>query len=200
MPTGCYYVRIISGEYRGRVLPARLPEGVRPTLDAARESLFNVLQHQCDWDGLHICDLFAGSGALGIEALSRGASTACFVEKNRKVVQCIQQNLDALRVSSDQVNIEQCDALEFVQNTRLRFDVLFIDPPYALHALNTILQVVLDRRLMSPHGIIVAEHGPAEHLLRDARFECLSTKIFGETTIQILRVMDEEQSKGLELV
>ncbi len=181
-------MRIIAGEYRGRVLPARLPEGVRPTLDAARESLFNILHHLVEWDGLEVCDLFAGSGALGIEALSRGAGTVCFVEKNRKVLRCIQQNLEALRISDECVDLELSDAREFVQSTTQCFDIIFIDPPYAMHALNGILQIILDRNLVSDEGIIVAEHGPAEHVLHDPRLEVLNTKHFGESTIEILQV------------
>ncbi len=173
-------------------MPARLPEGVRPTLDAARESLFNSLSHAVEWDALQVCDLFAGSGALGIEALSRGVGHVCFVEKNRCVLTCIQQNLDSLAVDASKYSLELGDALDFVQNTRRRFDLMFIDPPYALHAINPLLHAILERGLLTEEALLVAEHGPSEHLLVDARLRVKSRKHYGETCVEILQLSADE--------
>ena len=126
-------VRIIGGQWRRRLL--RFPDsiGLRPTPDRVRETLFNWLGQ--DLTGHHCLDLFAGSGALGLEALSRGALSVTLVEQSRDVVASLRSNAEMLTMSSPRLIIHCGDALEFLsrrgQSTEPRFDIVFLDPPFA---------------------------------------------------------------------
>lgn len=122
-------VRIIAGEWRGRMIDfPDIPE-LRPSSDRVKETVFNWLMpfiKHCT-----ALDLFAGSGALGLEALSRGAASVCFVEKNRTAANFISKNLEKLKASNAQVVVQ--DALSFIETQKLdSFDLIFLDPPYAL--------------------------------------------------------------------
>jgi 16S rRNA (guanine966-N2)-methyltransferase len=119
-------VRVVAGEFRGRRLAA--PRGVRtrPTADRVREALFSMLG---DVSGTRVLDLYAGSGALGIEALSRGAASAVFVERDARAAATISRNLDALGAEGD---VRRQDALRFLASGEGPFDLVFCDPPYDL--------------------------------------------------------------------
>jgi 16S rRNA (guanine966-N2)-methyltransferase len=117
-------VRIVAGEYKGRRL--RMPRGAptRPTADRVREALFSMLG---DVTGARVLDLYAGSGALGIEALSRGAASAVFVERDARAAAAIQANLDTVGAEAE---VSRQDALAFVRRDRRSYDLVFCDPPY----------------------------------------------------------------------
>ncbi len=126
-------MRIIAGEFRGRAL-ASVGKGdagahLRPTTDRVRESLFNVLTHQIDFDGLRVLDLFAGTGALGLEALSRGASHVTFVDDGRVAQGLIRKNIGLTR-SSGQTHLIRRDATRLGENPDAPYDLIFLDPPY----------------------------------------------------------------------
>jgi 16S rRNA (guanine966-N2)-methyltransferase len=120
-------VRIIGGEWRRRVLRFPESESLRPTPDRVRETLFNWLGQ--DLKGLTCLDLFAGSGALGFEAASRGAAKVVLVESAPKVLAALETNAKMLEAGA-RLEIVRADAVKFATSTRLRFDVLFLDPPY----------------------------------------------------------------------
>ena len=120
-------VRIIGGEWRRRVLRFPDSEGLRPTPDRVRETLFNWLGQ--DLDGWHCLDLFAGSGALGFEAASRGAARVVMIEHGPKVMAALQQNAELLKASGV-LEIKRADALQYLSSTSLKFDLIFLDPPY----------------------------------------------------------------------
>ena len=121
-------LRIIGGRWRSRQLPVLNAEGLRPTTDRVRETLFNWLQ--MDIAGSRCLDLFAGSGALGLEAASRGANEVVMIENAPAVFKNLQQNVKTLEAS--EVSLMQCDALDFLQHLESdnNFDIVFIDPPY----------------------------------------------------------------------
>ena len=126
-------MRIIAGDFRGRAL-ASVGKGdagahLRPTTDRVRESLFNVLSHQIDFDGLRVLDLFAGTGALGLEALSRGAAHVTFVDDGRVAQGLIRKNIDLTR-SADRTQLIRRDATRLGENTGAPYDLIFLDPPY----------------------------------------------------------------------
>ena len=120
-------VRIIGGRYRRRVLRFPDSEGLRPTPDRVRETLFNWLGQELD--GQHCLDLFAGSGALGFEATSRGASRVVMIEQAPKVLSALIENAKMLQ-NPPEVEIMRRDALQYLASTDSRFDLIFIDPPY----------------------------------------------------------------------
>jgi 16S rRNA (guanine966-N2)-methyltransferase len=121
-------VRIIGGGWRSRLLEFPSTAGLRPTPDRVRETLFNWLGRNLN--GMACLDLFAGSGALGFEALSRGASSVVMVEKNPAALRMLGEN--ALKLGAQSLTIVRGDALEFARGNLSRFDVVFVDPPYGL--------------------------------------------------------------------
>jgi 16S rRNA (guanine966-N2)-methyltransferase len=121
-------VRVIAGEFRGRRLQAPRGARTRPTADRVREALFSMLG---DLSGVRVLDLYAGSGALGIEALSRGAASAVFVERDARAAATIKRNLDALGAEGE---VRRQDALRFLASGEGPFDLVFCDPPYDLPA------------------------------------------------------------------
>ncbi|MEJ2691942.1 MAG: 16S rRNA (guanine(966)-N(2))-methyltransferase RsmD [Candidatus Thiodiazotropha sp.] len=129
-------VRIIGGEHRGRKLPFAEMPGLRPTGDRIRETLFNWLQPVVE--GARCLDLFAGSGALGIEAASRGAARVVMVEHAGSVVRQLERNKETLGLA--QISIVRADALQFLEQSPTPFDIVFLDPPYDSNLLPPICQ------------------------------------------------------------
>lgn len=128
-------MRVISGKYKRRILKTIDGRDVtRPTSDRVKENMFNLLSNVMDMDGAHVLDLFSGSGALGIEALSRGAQKVTFVEKNPDVIKVIQSNLDALHIPQDHYVIARSDVGVFLSASYLKaqgkMHLIFADPPY----------------------------------------------------------------------
>jgi 16S rRNA (guanine966-N2)-methyltransferase len=135
-PGGSNTLRIIGGEWRGRKLRFADGEGLRPTTDRVRETLFNWLQPIIN--GARCLDLFSGSGALGLEALSRGAAEVVFVDTNPKAIASLKENLALLKV--DNVTVTRGDALSYLQGAPRPFDVVFLDPPFRRDLLQPALQ------------------------------------------------------------
>ena len=118
-------MRVVAGQFKGRGLNAPKGRSTRPTSDKVREALFSVL---VSVDGARVLDLFAGSGALGIEALSRGAASATFVDDDQRAVEAVRGNLAAIGVEAE---VQQRDALAFLRSAARPYDLVFIDPPYS---------------------------------------------------------------------
>jgi 16S rRNA (guanine966-N2)-methyltransferase len=148
-------MRIIAGQWRGRKLAA--PEGMatRPTGDRVREVLFSMLASRLgSFDGLRVADLYAGSGALGLEALSRGAELACFVEQDARAIAAIRANIEALGATDrTQILTRSVDALP----SQRRFDLVFADPPYAPGSGTTALKQILKAGWAAPGSWISIE-------------------------------------------
>ncbi len=147
-------MRIIAGAFKGRTLQAPTWEGVRPTSDRLRETLFNVLAPRIE--GARVLDVCAGTGAVGLEALSRGAGWVTFVEQDRRAVALIEANLRKCQVSGG-YTIDRRDALaRAAVFTGGPFDVVFLDPPYAQRSLDPWLQLAATHVAMG--GVVVLEH------------------------------------------
>ncbi len=152
-------MRVIAGKYRSRPLRSLRGMDVRPTTDRLRETLFNVLAPQVE-DSVWL-DLYAGTGAVGIEALSRGARTVYFIEASRKAVAVIRQNLQALAIASgyEVLEREAEPALRLLDSLSVSCDVCFLDPPYRMEqAYAKVLGFLGESRLLKPSSIVVAEH------------------------------------------
>lgn len=120
-------VRIIAGQWRGRRIPVLSRDGLRPTTDRVRERLFNWLMH--DIAGARCLDLFAGTGALGLECLSRGASFVQFVEADKRVAKTLGESL-ALLANGSNSEVEECNAIDFLNRQSGLYDIVFLDPPF----------------------------------------------------------------------
>lgn len=149
-------LRIIGGEWRSRKLEFPHVEGLRPTPDRVRETLFNWLQTAVP--GAHCLDLFAGSGALGLEALSRGASACTFVDIASESCQYLRSNM--LRLKSDKAEIIQQDALLWLEQTpteKAPYDIIFLDPPFNKDFLPKICQLLMDKKIVHSNSYIYFE-------------------------------------------
>ena len=148
-------MRIISGKYKGRYITGFDIDGTRPTMDRVKESLFGMIQ---DYISDSSClDLFAGSGSLGIEALSCGAKECYFVDNNINIINIIKKNINtienAFRIKKDFKN-----ALKEFSNQNKTFDVIFLDPPYKLNLINPAINIILENNLLKDNGIIICEY------------------------------------------
>lgn len=154
---GAFLMRVISGKARGHKLFS--PEGMhtRPTADRVKEAVFNVLMG--DIHDSHILDLFSGSGALGIEALSRGAKSAVFVDNNAESIDIIRKNIEKTKLStnSDIIMDDACSAVKSLGDLGRKFDVIFMDPPYYGNAVAETLDCICRSGILKDFGIICAE-------------------------------------------
>lgn len=149
--------RIIGGRWRGRRLPFPAEGGIRPTPDRVRETLFNWLQPRIE--SARCLDLFAGSGALGLEALSRGAAQVIFVERNAGSVTALEQNLSVLAAPG---HVKKADAFDFLQSSKDTFDLVFLDPPFADGHLMPALKLLQERCLLASDALVYVEAARGE--------------------------------------
>ncbi len=177
-------MRVITGTARGRRLKELEGMDTRPTTGKVKEAVFSIIQF--DIEGRRVLDLFAGTGQLGIEALSRGAASCVFLDTRKDAVKLIRENLEVTELA-DQAQILQRDGLEYLAACREKFGLIFLDPPYQTGLLEKALQRIAEFDILAPHGIIVAE-GPlgAEmpekagnfHLYRSYRYGKIAVSIY----------------------
>jgi len=151
--SGAGNIRIIGGQWKGRKLPVVQVQGLRPTPDRVRETLFNWLQGSLYQ--ARCLDLFAGSGAIGFEAASRGAAELVLVEKNPKAAQQLMQNINLLK--ADKVLLEINDAYDYLALETQPFDIIFLDPPFRQGHLNKVLDKIFAQNLLTKSGLIYLE-------------------------------------------
>ena len=176
-------MRVITGSARGRKLITPTGRDVRPTPDMVKEALFSALQF--DIEGRRILDLFAGSGQLSCEALSRGASFATLVDSSAVSVKTAKANIEACKFS-DKARVIQSDYSAFCAMSRDEYDIVFLDPPYNAGLLTPSIKAVLP--LMSDYGIIVCEH-PSDVLLEEniGGFSISKTYRYGKVFITVYK-------------
>ncbi|WP_308342368.1 16S rRNA (guanine(966)-N(2))-methyltransferase RsmD [Roseobacter insulae] len=180
-------MRIIAGQFRGTAL-ASVGKGdkaahLRPTTDRVRESLFSVLTHHDVIANARVLDLFAGTGALGFEALSRGAAHVSFVDDGRVAQKLIRQNITKLRVAA-QTQLIQRDAARLPPCTTDPFDLVFLDPPYGKHLGEKALEAALTKGWLREDAIIVWEE--ARPMPAPDGFELVDQRRYGETHVTLL--------------
>jgi 16S rRNA (guanine(966)-N(2))-methyltransferase RsmD len=171
-------LRVISGTLKGKKLLSAKGLSLRPTSDRVRESVFDILQGNVE--GLRVLDLFAGTGAMGIEALSRGAISAVFIENQKSSLEILRKNLSACRMEAvTQVLAKEAEeGLRLLEGQGGRFELIFLDPPYGQG---------LVRRLWVPETLIVAEHSPAEEVEGGFPWERVDFRKYGGTRISFFR-------------
>lgn len=173
-------VRIISGKWRGRRLPVADVEGLRPSSDRLRETLFNWLQPMID--GANCLDLFAGTGALSFEALSRGASNATLIEQNRVALRGLHEARDML--AAENTELHHADAIKLTENTptfaHAPYDLIFVDPPWSIFSQQTILRNISDNQWLKANALIYVEMPKNMELLPPPQLHEINRKTMGE--------------------
>ena len=153
-------MRIIAGPLKGRRLnpPANLP--VRPTTDMAREGLFNILNNYVDFDECTVMDLFAGTGAMSVEFISRGVREVTAVDINNACTDFIKS--EAQRLELRNLRVVRADVFDLLKRANRKFDIVFADPPYAIEGLDKLPDLVFERQVLTDDGIFILEH-PREY-------------------------------------
>ena len=147
-------MRVITGSARGRRLGELSGRDTRPTTDRVKEGLFNVIQF--DIEGRRVLDLYAGTGQLGIECLSRGAAHCTFVDQRKDAAALIRNNLKATRLE-ERAKVVQADALSFLQRAPQQYHLIFLDPPYDSNLLNSTIKTIAGIDILAGNGIIICE-------------------------------------------
>jgi 16S rRNA (guanine966-N2)-methyltransferase len=183
-------MRIVAGKFRSATVEAPKGLDTRPTSDRVRQALFNVLEHgspHADFEGKRVLDLFAGSGALGIEALSRGAKFVLFIEDSAEARAAIRRNVDALKLTGV-TKIFRRDATNLGPAQTLQpFDLIFCDPPYGKGLGEAALQSAVDGGWVAKKAIAVLEERAGLEIRLPAPFEMIDQREYGDTQIVIGR-------------
>lgn len=189
-------MRVIAGDFRGRNLKALKGDNTRPTTDRVKESLMSSLYSLCGgFEGLKVLDAFAGSGQLGIEALSRGADEAWFCEKSRDAARVVESNFALCKLDSRRAHLVQSDTFKFSSRVGLpAFDLVFLDPPYAFDAADVFswLDDMDQAGLLSAEVLISYEYAKRDDaqvmaLLDTLEWTAVSLRTYGDTVIVILK-------------
>ena len=179
-------MRIIGGTFKGRGLPTLESAGCRPAMAVVREALFNMLAARgAGLSGARVLDVFAGTGSLGFEALSRGAGFVHFVEANKSLARRIAENARALGLGPAMFSAAPGNALELLARPPLRpFDVVFVDPPYGRNLLQPVLTLITNRHWLAPDALLAAEvEKPLAVTGWPACLELSADRLFGQTRI-----------------
>lgn len=182
-------MRVITGSARGRRLLELEGTETRPTTDRVKEGIFNIIQF--DIEGRKILDLFAGTGQLGIEALSRGAASAVFVEQRRDAANLVRENL-RLTGLSDRARVVCGEALAFLAAAGERFDLIFLDPPYAANLWDDALNAISRFDILANHGIIICE-SPMDREMPPLSPPCFLHRTYRYGRIKITTYHREEE-------
>ena len=177
-------MRITTGKFRNRKL--HMPKGIRPTQDKVRKAVFDILG---DISGLAFLEIFAGSGAVGFEALSRGVTELTLVESNHNSVLAIKRNIALLNATACNLyHLEAEKAIKLLSLDKKSFDIVFIDPPYLKDMAKKILQTLEGYDILSPNGLIVVQHSKLEALPGDSlKFSLIKEAKYGDTWLSIFR-------------
>lgn len=177
-------MKIISGKYKGRVIKGYDIDGTRPTQDRIKESLFAMIQN--DISDSVCLDLFTGTGNLGIEAISNGASKCYFVDVNPKCIDVLKQNLrDIDSECYDILCLDYKKVLDKFSGSNLKFDIIFLDPPYNLECLDNILDNIIQNNLLNDDGIVVCEYEFDNFKENYCKLELIKEKKYGYKNIRI---------------
>ncbi len=149
-------MRIISGYLGGRIIKVPDSKLIRPTTDRVRETLFNILNNKIDFEGISVLDLYAGSGSLGLEALSRGANVIHFVEKNFVIYNNLLNNLKSLNVEN-KCKIFKTDVIRFTSTLYHNYDLILADPPFFKDDIHLAAQNIFKNNVINPEGIFIIE-------------------------------------------
>lgn len=151
-------MRVIAGEFKGRRLSPVPGQSTRPTTDKVKESIFNIIGPY--FNGGTVLDLFAGTGALGIEAISRGMTRGIFIDKEPKALQVVRENIEACKLEK-QTELYRNDAgraIQQLEQKQIKIDLVFLDPPYHLHIIPLLMAEMTKRDLLTEEAVLVAEH------------------------------------------
>ena len=180
-------MRIIAGTWKGRALQTPKNNLTRPTSDRIREALFSALESRIQFDEAHVLDIFAGTGALGLEALSRGAASCYFVEKIDAASAVIESNIHALN-ANDKTHLLKCDAVRLGKHDMQApfFNLVFLDPPYGKGLAEKTLQCLQEGGWLAQDALLVVEEDKRAGFIPPSGFDEIYRRAYGDTEITLL--------------
>lgn len=180
-------MRIIAGIYKGRTVKFPKSDLVRPTTDRNKESIFNYLTHSIDFDGIKVLDIYAGSGSLGLEALSRGASEVHFVEKDFKVSKMLEENINSLQ-ANDFCKIFRMEAVRFSKITEHdKYDLILADPPFFHFDIHTVTKNLIEKNFLNEEGVLLIERSIQTKKEDEKEFQQQHFRKLGDSLIYIFQ-------------
>jgi len=181
-------MKVISGIYKGRNIEGFTLDGTRPTMERVKESLFATIQNYID--NAVVLDLFSGSGNLGIEALSEGASMAYLCDYNPKAIKTIKNNIDTIGIENAKgLLMDYKKALKYFNDNNIKFDIIFLDPPYKTDYIEKSLLLIDEYNLLNDKGIVVCENDSIDRIVYNDKYNCLKEKKYGDKVVVILERM-----------
>ena len=183
-------MRIIAGKFKGRIIKFPNSKLVRPTTDKVKESLFNYLVHSIDFDEIKVCDVYAGSGSLGLEALSRGAGEVHFVEKDFHVSKMLQENITSLSADYE-CKIFRMEAVRFSKmSEHEKYNLILADPPFFKNDIHKVVQNILTNGFLSGDGILLVERSIQTQKEDEGAFGKAAQKRLGDSLIYLFESTD----------
>lgn len=174
-------MRVITGKYKGKVLDGFNIEGTRPTMDRVKESLFSMIQNEIK--NSVVLDLFAGTGQLGIEALSMGASECYFVDNGPTIINVLKKNLNTID-NAILIKKDYLDALKELELKKIKFDIIILDPPYSKNLIQVAIPKILELDLLNDDGLIICEYETEEF---DSTLSLIKERKYGQKYIKIYK-------------
>ncbi len=187
-------MRIITGLYKGRHFDIPRSFKARPTTDFAKENIFNVMNGYIDFDGATALDLFAGTGSISLELLSRGCAQVVSVEADRDHARFIGQCMQKIGAKNNV--LIRGDVFRFLKSCHQQFDFIFADPPYALEGLDTLPDLILSNHLLKPDGVLVFEHGKGNDFSAHPQF--VEHRSYGSVNFSIFGLSSSSPSASDE--
>ena len=175
-------MRIVAGKFKSRIINAPIGDNTRPSSDKTRQAIFNVIAPYV-YDA-NVLDIFSGSGALSIEAISRGAKKATLIDNNEDAIECINNNVSNLKIN-DQCQIIK-DDYRCISSLNETFDIILLDPPYKLDVIDEILKIIEDKNLLSENGIIVFESDESHSIKQEINGYVIKVKKYGIAHVSFL--------------
>ncbi|NLI91390.1 MAG: 16S rRNA (guanine(966)-N(2))-methyltransferase RsmD [Peptococcaceae bacterium] len=186
-------MRVIAGNWKGRRLKSVKGMQTRPTANKVKGAIFNILSDKVI--NARVLDLFAGTGSLAIEALSRGAAKAVLVEKNSSAWETIHENLHLLG-ADEKFALLRMDAFSFLNHNTEEFDLIFLDPPYHQGMINKVLSYLNRRPILHPKGVIIIETASDEEIGQDLfPYEIMIEREYGDTKLWFLQETEEKEEE-----
>ena len=182
-----FVMRVIAGKFRGLKIPSPKEEIVKPTLDRVKENLFNILQFDV---ANSVClDLFCGSGALGIECISRGAKEVCFVDVNRQNTMALEKFLNLHKMPNFSIfNCDFFDAIKLFESKQKKFNIIFVDPPFDSNLAEVAIKKILHFGLLEENGVVVWEHSTQTQVPKAFEQKIEKSKKYGTVQLEFIKL------------